>query len=85
MIEKKINKLQSVTLVLAEASGGNPVISTLTVMIFWLMFNVFEGILESLIFGEKFSHWLDPFFALVFISYSAYAVYWCAIINTKGD
>ena len=33
-----MNKLQEGTLALARASDGNPVLSTLTVMLFWIMF-----------------------------------------------
>ena len=73
------------TLALAKASNGNPVISTATVMLFFVMFNMLEAGIEKLIFGERFEHWLDPFFMLAFIAYSAYAVWWCAVFNGSKE
>ena len=80
-----MNKIESATLVLVRASDGNPVISTITIMLFFVMFNLFEAGIERLIFRERFEHWLDPIFALLFIGYSAYTVWWCAAFNvSKG-
>lgn len=77
--------LQKSALTLAEASNGNPIISTIVVALFYLAFNQFEAMIEILLFGERFVHWLDPLFATSAISYSAYAVWWCAIFNgSKG-
>lgn len=78
-----MNKLQAATLTLAKASEGNPVISTLVVMLFYLMFNFVEALTEKAIFGQVFAHFLDPLLALIFMAYSAYAVYWCAVFNTN--
>lgn len=78
-----MNKLQIATMALAKASGGNPVISTVTVMLFFVMFNLVLASIEKLIFGERFEHWLDPIFGTAFIAYSAYAVYYCAIFNSE--
>jgi len=80
-----MTKLQKMTLALAKASNGNPVISTATVMLFFVMFNMLEAGIEKLIFGERFEHWLDPFFMLAFIAYSAYAVWWCAVFNGSKE
>ena len=80
-----MNKLQKMTYALAKASDGNPVISTATVMLFYLMFNVVEAGIEKLIFGERFDHWLDPLFQCAFIAYSAYAVWWCAVFNGRKE
>ena len=80
-----MNKLQKATFALAKASKGNPVISTATILLFFLMFNLLEAGIESLIFGERFEHWIDPFFIMAFISYSAYAVWWCAIFNGSEE
>lgn len=80
-----MNKLQKLTLALAKASDGNPIISTATVMLFFVMFNVLEANLEKLIFGQCFEHWLDPFFIMAFIAYSAYAVWWCAVFNGSKE
>lgn len=69
---------------LAAASDGSPVMSTLTVMLFYVMFNLVEAQIEKVFFGERFEHWLDPIFGLAFISYSAYAVWACAKFNSLG-
>ena len=80
-----MNKLQQATFALAKASKGNPVISTATILLFFVMFNLLEAGIERLVFGERFEHWLDPFFIMAFISYSAYAVWWCAIFNGSEE
>jgi hypothetical protein len=69
---------------LARASKGNPVISTATVMLFYVMFNILEAGIEKLIFGERFEHWLDPAFQLAFMAYAAFSVYACAIHNSES-
>jgi len=63
---------------LATASKGNPFLSVITVMLFYVMFNLLESQLERLIFGDRFLHWADPFIALMFIAASAYSVWMCA-------
>ena len=80
-----MKKLQKITYALAKACDGNPVLSTTTVMLFYVMFNIFEAGIEKLIFGERFEHWLDPMFQLSFIAYSAYAVWWCALFNGSKE
>ena len=77
-----MNFLQAITFTLAKASSGSPVITTATIMLFFVMFSMLEAQIEKLIFGERFEHWLDPFFMLAFIAYSAYAVVICAIFNS---
>lgn len=76
-----MNKLETITLTLARASNGNPVISTATILLFFVMFNLLEAAIETMVFGSRFEHWLDPIFIMAFIAYSAYAVWWCAIYN----
>ena len=78
-----MNKFQKATLTLAIASDGNPVLSTVTVMLFYLMFNTIAAGIETLIAGHRFYHWLDPFFQLAFIAYAAYAVQMCADYNAS--
>ena len=68
---------------LARASKGSPVISTLTVMLFYLMFNVAEAGVEHALYGALFQHWLDPIFSISFIAYSALVVYACAVVNAE--
>ncbi len=77
-----MNSIQRATLRLAQACRGNPVKSTLTIMLFYVMFNIMETLIEKLIFGERFEHFLDLVFSLAFIAYAAYAVYWCAVYNS---
>lgn len=81
-----MKKLQYATLVLVKASDGNPVISVGVVILFFIMFNTFEGMIEILLFGERFEHWLDPLFMAAFIAYSGYSVMWCAAFkNIEKD
>lgn len=80
-----MNKIQQATYRLAQACEGSPISSTVVVMLFFLMFNMVEANIEKLIFGERFEHFLDPIFALAFIGYSAYAVYWCAVFNSTKN
>jgi len=78
----EVNRIQQSTYRLAQACKGSPISSTVVVMLFFVMFNVMEATVEKFIFGERFVHFLDPIFALAFIGYSAYAVYWCAVLNS---
>ncbi|WP_310614062.1 hypothetical protein [Limnohabitans sp.] len=77
-----MNLLKKSGFVLAQSCGGNPVMTTVVVMLFALMFNIFEAGVESVIFGHRFEHLLDIFFQLFFIGYAAYAVYCCALFNS---
>ena len=79
--------MKRITLILVRASNGNPLISTTTIMAFYIMFTFFEAGVETIIWGERFEHWLDPIFQLFFIGYAAYSVYFCAVHNSvsKGD
>ena len=78
-----MNKLQTVTLRLAQASDGSPVNTTLTVILFYFLINVLFYVIEKLFFGGPFVHVLDLILAVIAIAYSAYAVWWCAIYNTQ--
>lgn len=69
---------------LAQSAQGNPVITTCVIMLFYLFFNLFEGMVEMLVFGERFEHWLDPLFIAGFIAYSANAVCACAEYNSDS-
>lgn len=73
-----MNTLDKVTLTLVEASKGSPVTAIAVIMLFYLMFNLLEAMIEKLIFGERFEHWLDPIFICLFIAYAGYAVFFCA-------
>lgn len=70
-----MNKLQAATFLLVKASNGNPIISTLVIVIFHVAFDRLEMKIEILLFGEHFVHWLDPIFILGFIAYAVYAIW----------
>ncbi len=76
--------IEKTVLILAESAKGNPIVATIVVYIFYLMFTLLEAIVETLIFGDRFEHWLDPIFIGCFMAYSAYAVYGCALYNSNG-
>lgn len=67
---------------LARAADGNPTITTVVTMLFFVGFSILEGQIELLIWGERFLHWLDPFFIVGFMAYAAYSVYACAVFNS---
>lgn len=77
-----MNQIQQSTYRLAQACDGNPVSSTIVVMLFFVMFNFVEAGVEIALFGKRFEHAIDAVFALMFMAYSAYAVYWCAVFNS---
>lgn len=68
----------------ARSAKGNPITSTALVILFYLMFSVVEATVERLLFGERFEHWLDPFFGAAFMAYAAYCVFCCAVFNSGG-
>jgi hypothetical protein len=72
------------SMILAKAANGNPVVSTVTVMLFYLIFNTIEANIEALLFGERFEHWADVVFQLAFIAYAALSVCTCAIHNADS-
>ena len=78
-----MNKLQTATLRLAQACDGNPVNTTLTVILFCFLINVLFYVIEKLFFGGPFVHVFDLILTVAAIAYSAYAVWWCAIYNTQ--
>lgn len=78
-----INIIYKSAFTVADSSKGNPITSTLLVMLFFLMFNVFEAGVETVFFGDPFQHWLDPIFSLCFIAYAAFCVCACAVYNSK--
>lgn len=68
---------------IALASDGNPVLASATVFLFWLAFSAIEAIVERLVFGERFEHWLDPIFGLAFMAYAAWCVWVCAEVQVS--
>lgn len=81
----KLNKLQTSAYRLAQASEGNPIVSTVVVIIFYLMANVVEFAIEKVFFGGPFVHFFDVILAICAIAYGAYSVYWCAAYNSLKD
>jgi hypothetical protein len=77
----KVEKIKRSALIVAKASKGNPLMATATVMLFYIMFNTLEAVVEVLIYGNRFEHWFDVVFGIAFIAYAAYVVYWCGIYN----
>lgn len=74
--------LKKATLVLVMASDGNPVITTLSVILLQLMFNFTEKQVEVLIFGKPFVNWFDVVAAAAFALYAGYAMTACAAWNS---
>lgn len=80
-----MNKLQKATTILVASCDGNPILTTFVVCLFFCMFSVLGATVEALIFGSRFTHWIDVPFQLITICYSAYAVFYCAIYNSEDD
>lgn len=80
-----MEKLKLITAYLVKASGNNPVITTVTVMLFFIMFDTLEATVEKLIWGDRFEHWLSPIFILCFMSYAGYAVWMCAVEQVRKE
>lgn len=74
--------LKKASIILAASVEGNPIISVIVVGLFYIAFNFFLASIERLIFGERFEHYLDPAFSLIFIGFAGYSVYGCALYNT---
>lgn len=78
-----MNSIEKSARVLATACNGNPIGTTVVLMLFFVMFNVIEANIETLIFGHRFEHWLDVVFQATLFCYAAYLVWVCAVINTE--
>lgn len=65
------------------AAKGNPLIAVAVVFLAYIAFNTLEALIEQLIFGERFPHWLDIPFVLAFIAWGGYTVYLCAHYNAE--
>ena len=78
-----MNYIKNAFKVLSSSTDGSPVSSVLVVMLFYVFFNILEASIETLIWGDRFDHILDPFFIIAFMGMSAYSVYACAEHNTK--
>lgn len=73
-----MEKIYQSAKVIVAACDLNPIFSIVVVGLAYLAFNLVEAMIEDLIFGERFLHWLDPIFGLAFIAYGGLCVYQCA-------
>lgn len=78
-----MNPIRKSAYIAAHACKGNPILTTLLVGLFYLAFNSLEAMVEELIFGDRFLHFLDPIFSLIAIAYAAYCVWQCAVYNSE--
>lgn len=67
----------------ALAAGGNVFLAVLTVFLFYIPFSMIEAMVEKMIWGDRFEHWLDPLFMLAFMSFACTVVWACAQYNFK--
>ena len=75
------DRITEATLWLAISCDKNPILTTIMIFLAMLAFTMVEGTVETLIFGDRFEHWLDPLFMCVFIAWAAYATYICAVLK----
>jgi len=70
---------------LVVACRGDPLRSVATVFVFYMFFNVVEAVVEELLFGERFLHWFDLVFGVLFISYACLVVRYCRVYVISED
>ena len=68
---------------LVIASEGNPLMALLVIALFVIGINTLEVVIENLIWGNRFEHWLDIVILICAIAYGAYTVEVCAIYNAN--
>lgn len=68
---------------LAVACDGNPVLAIISVFLFYVFFSLLEAMIEKLVWGERFEHWLDPLFIGVFMAYAGWVVWVCAEVQVS--
>jgi hypothetical protein len=67
--------------ILTQAVNGDPIFAVILIMLSYLAFNHLEETVEKLIYGERFTHFLDPIFITAFTAYAVYCVYLCSELN----
>ena len=77
-----MNVVEKSAIVLAVASEGNPIISTVVVTLFTLAINSLFISIETLMTGSRFDHVGDIALLVASITYAAYTVYQCAVYNS---
>lgn len=75
--------IQKTARVVAAASNGNPVTSTVLIILFVFGIDFLFGVVETLIWGETFKHWLDAVLLAVSIVFAGMTTYECALHNAK--
>lgn len=69
---------------LVNASQGKVLPVMLVIVIGYIVVDRIEAMVERLIWGERFEHFLDPIILLAFFAFGSYSVYLCALYPT-GD
>ena len=71
---------------LCASAKYNPIMALALTWMFYLLFTLAEAQVETLIWGDRFEHWLDPVFFVLLALYQFAVIEVCAIINeTKKD
>lgn len=76
-----MNPIKKSAIILAAASEGNPIISTVVVTMFTLAINSLFISIETIMTGKRFYHIGDIALLVSAIAYAAYAVSRCAAYN----
>ena len=69
--------------IVCQSMADNAAGAVVVVMLFYFGFSAIEAQIETLIFGDRFIHFLDPIFSVLFMAYSGVVVYVCAARNAK--
>lgn len=77
--------IQNSAATLAHASKGNPAIALCVIFILWFVFNLVEGVIEKLLYGEPFTHWFDIVIGVAVFTYSVYTVWVCSEVNSGNN
>lgn len=83
-MSKIIEKWGTAAALIAIASKGNPVIAIVSVWLYWFAFNGLMAMVEYLVWGKPFLHWIDPLVALIFIAFAGRTGVACAHFNAKN-
>jgi hypothetical protein len=71
---------------LSASAKYNPVMALSLTWMSYLLFTIAEAQVETLIWGDRFEHWLDPVFLVLLALYQLAVIEVCAIMNeTKKD
>lgn len=62
---------------LAQASGESPLTVMLAMFFIYTTFSSIEVMIERLLFGKSFLHWLDPLFLIIFLLFTLLSISYC--------